>query len=322
MDTLTSILQAPINTILILAGIGFAFLGLFEVSKSSVRLRKGKTNFVPVILGGVLILGDVLYKPGNASTPPSTQEPASTEVTQATSAPTEPPAQTEASAPTALPSETPAPSATPFTKTLADGCITAQTWQPASINTVALGGVTTTDGCLNLGGLRISADSGGTLHFVAAAGKDKLASGIFMPISDQSVIEFTITANSLFIVYQGDPAFITFAIAPQDKPMAEFGSGRFKFLVDSPNGSILYITAGTNQVTGSKLGGSHPSYKKTYQIKLELNGLSMKVSINNGKPEDVTIPDGAKVLYIGYSLPTAGETDVEISGLTIDGQTP
>jgi hypothetical protein len=321
MDILTSILQAPINTILILAGIAFIFLSIFDVGKGAIRLRPGKINFVPLAIGAVLLLGGIFIPTGGSATPAPTEAPSELPETRPPVEETEPPAATDTPA-TSAPTTPPESTATLTPKTLIDGCLSDQTWQADSIDTGAKEAVTATEGCLNAGGLRINVDPAGNIHFIAAAARDKLASGIYTTIRDTSVIEFSVTVSQLFIVYQGDPAFITFAISPPDKPMGEFGSGRFKFYVDTPGGSISYLTAGTNQVSGSKLGGQHPLFNKSYPIKLELNGLSMKVYINNARPEEVTIPDGPKVFYLGYSAATAGEVDAEIIGLTIDGQTP
>ena len=79
---LGDILQAPINTILILAGIAFAFFGLFEVSKSTVKLRGGRTNFVPLILGTALILGGIFINPDGNEEPAEKPVPTELPATQ------------------------------------------------------------------------------------------------------------------------------------------------------------------------------------------------------------------------------------------------
>jgi hypothetical protein len=332
MSVVTAVLQAPVNTILIFAGIVIVFFTLFNIDlgNKTIGLRTtDKSNtlivIIAVIFGAGFIVGGLLYKSNSAPSGDPTLVPGITISTQTPLPAVEAPSQTPAAQPVLIVStDTPIPTSAPQIKTLADGCISAQTWQAASIDAAAKAAVSTSNGCLNAEGLHITTDQFGTLHFVVTkAGKDKLASGIYRSIQDNSVIEFSVTVRKLFILYQGDPAAtLTFAIAPQDQPMGELGSGRFKFIADSLNGPVVYFTAGADQAAGSKVIGQHPDLQKAYSIKLELSGLSMKIYINNVNAKEVVIPQGPKVLYIGYSLAPASGADVEISGLKINGQTP
>jgi len=339
MDVVTAVLQAQVNQILIFAGIIIVFFTVFNIdlSKKAIGIRPTDKSTTPIVIIAVLfgagfIIGGLFYPKSHSDSPgPSTLEPGITISSQTPVPQVEAPSQTpEAQSVSIIPTDTPAvstntpePTAAKQSKTLADGCIADQTWKPASIDETVTGAVSSSNGCLNLEGLHIIADQKGTLHFVTKAGKTKLASGMYTPIHDNSVIEFSITVTQLFILYKGDlPATLTFAIAPPGKAMSELGTGRFKFLADNTSGKISYLAAGADQGAGSILSGLHPALKKPYAIKLELSGLSMQVYINNTFTKEVTIPSGSKVLYIGYSLQPASGIDLEISELKIDGQTP
>jgi len=333
MDVITAVLQAQVNQVLIFAGIFIVFFTVFNIDlgkKKSIGLRAVDKSTTPIVIIAVLfgagfILGGLFYPKSHGAVPPeATLAPGITVSTQTplplavASSPT-----SQAQAPAIIASDTPAPTSAPRIKTLADGCIAAQTWRIASLDTTASSAVSTSNGCLNTEALHISADQSGTLHFAAKAGKDKLASGIYTPIRDNSVIEFSVTVTQLFISFAGDPAAtITFALAPQASPMSEQGSSRFKLIVEKPNDIIFYLTAGADQTVGNKIIGQHPEFSTKYSIKMELSGLSVKIYINNANTKEVTLAAGSKVLYIGYSLAPASGADVEISGLKIDGQTP
>ena len=325
MDVITAVLQAPVNTILIFAGIVIVFFALFEVGKGSVQLRSGKTNVVPVVVGAILILGGLLYKSSGA---PSAEPAAGITISAATVTPvisSEATATTEAQTPTIVPSNTPEPTSTPEIKTLADGCIAGGTWQAISIDTAALNSISNQDLCLNLDALGISVERGGKLHFLATAPKAPAASGIFIPVGNESVIEFKISVKSLYIVYPDVPANITFSVSQPNDPMADRGSGRFKLRVeDNTQPALVYfLLADTTEPTGSKLETQHYSYGRTYSIRLELKSIYMQTYINDVKlNEEVTIPAGSKVFYIGYDLPILAGADVEISDIKVDGKTP
>lgn len=325
MDILTSILQAPINTILIFAGIAFVFLALFEVSKGTVKLRNDKTNYVPIAIGAVLLLGGIFYRTGSAPSAQPTQEPVEATATLVTVSASDTPSPTQALVPTASPTDAPQPTATTQIRTLVDGCFDTQTWKPHSINEDTLNAIISTDNCFNLNTLGISVEKGGTLHLLATAPKTDMASGISMPISDQSAIEFKFSVKSLYIVYPNASAYITFSIAPAENPMAEAGSGRFKLLVDKTGdaSTVYYYLANLDQTVGSRFVSQHPSYNRTYTVRLELKGLSMEIYINGAQlQEEVTVPAGSKVLYIGYNLPVQAGVEVEITDLTVNRSNP
>ena len=327
MDAIGSILQAPINTILILAGIVFAFFGIFEISKGSVRLRAGQTNFVPLILGGVLIVVGVLLKPGSTGTKPSQATPAAVETAVNTPTdvpPTQPAAATEGPA-VSTATSLPQPTATTQVKTLADGCFSASKWKAQSINSEALKSVSTQDNCLNLNSLGVSAEQGGKIRLLATAPKAKSASGVAIPVTDQSVIDFKLSIGSLYIIYPDEAVYVSFGIAPADNQLAERGAGRFKLVVDRTGNeqTVFYYLANAEQSFGSKWPSQHPSYNRVYAIRLVLKSISMEIYVDGNKLKDeVTLPPGTKVFNMGYYLPVQAGTDISISELTIDGVVP
>ena len=332
MDTLTALLQVPVNTLLILAGIVIVFFALFEVNKGSVKLRTGlsKNNFVPVGIGALLILGGVvlLYTTGAATPADSasvsigiTNLPAITP--SETAAPTETPViPTETVLPTdtpIIPTETGTP---PPIKTISDGCIAVQTWQAKSIDADAASSISDQNNCWNLSRLGFVAQSDGTLHLLVAPSEVDVASGISTAVRDQSVIEFKVYVNDFYLVYNNKPAYITFSIAPQDDPMAARGSGRFKLQIKDTAGSrlIYFMLADTTESNGIELGTQHYLPGRTYKVRMELKGNSMEISINDVKlKETIIIPSGPKVFYIGYNVPVLASADIEIKDVIVDG---
>ncbi len=80
------------------------------------------------------------------------------------------------------------------------------------------------------------------------------------------------------------------------------------------------MLADAGEFSGSKIKSQHYEYSRKYNIRLELSGVVMIVYINNVRmDEDLTLPDGPKVFYIGYSLPIVGGVDAEITNIKIDG---
>ena len=326
MDVITAVLQAPVNTILIIAGVAIVFFALFEISKGTVRLRTEKANIVPIIVGAVFIISGLFYKSQTTSPGEPTLEPGISIGTQTPVPLLETPSlATETQAPSIVSSNTPEPTLTPQIKTLADGCFASQTWKANSINAETLNAVSSQDNCLNLNSLGITVEAGGKIRLLASAPKAKGASGISLSITDQSVIEFKFSIDSLYIVYPDEAAYITFGIAPAEDPTAERGAGRFKFVVEKTgNGqTVFYFLANVEQSFGSKWPSQHPSYGRTYSVHLVLKNLTMEIYIDGVKlKEEVTIPTGAKVFNIGYYMPVQAGADVEITDLTIDGKIP
>ena len=104
--------------------------------------------------------------------------------------------------------------------------------------------------------------------------------------------------------------------------MARQESGRFKLQVKDTGNSplILYMLADPTESNGIELGTQHYLYGRTYNIRLELKGIFMKLYINDvDTKQTISIPSGPNVFYIGYSLPLLAGADVEISDLVIDG---
>ena len=325
MDTITALLQLPVSTLLILAGFVIVFFALFEVNKGSVKLRTGltKNSFVPVGIGALMILGGV-YLYINAATP---QQPTSGSIVispaiaaSETVAPTETPVvPTETVSPTDTPI-TPTETATqPPIKTIADGCIAVQTWEVRSSDTNLLNSISKQDNCWNLNSLGLTVESGGNLHLVVSIPKAQVTAGIFTPIADRSIIKFKVLVKNLYLAYSAKPATLSFAIAPQDDPMAAIGSGRFKLQIEdtkSPS-QIYFMLADSTETTGIR--SKRASYKRSYDVRMELKGLTMQVYVDGVKlMEDITIPSGPKVFTIGYSVPLSAYADIEIKDIVID----
>lgn len=330
MDTIAAVLQAPINLILILAGLIFLFFSFFEVGKGNVRQVKGKTKRLPLVIGVILLIVGMILPTGETPLSEPTPDPAS--VTSAT--PPEPtvtlfpsvtPLPTETTAPTQTPSLTPEPTGTPLPQTLNDGCIEVNTWQAHSIDETLLGSLPENESCLNLNAMGIYADIGGKVHLLGDATFQRLASGISMPVTDRSVIEFKVYVNNLYIVYPGTPAFITFSIAPAEAPMTGSGSGRFKLHIEDRevDAFIYFMLADTTESTGTKYPTQHYLYGRTYTVRLVLTGIFADIYINDVRLTDrITIPAGEKVFYIGYDLPVQSGADIEVFDIEVDGKTP
>jgi len=326
--SILDLLQTPVNTLLVLAGIAIVFFTFFKVSKGSVELRKinPKSILMPVGIGAALILVGLLYKPeASTALPESTITPTTIPDTPTLTTIIIPDTLTPSPTATATATEPPTPTQTASpvpVKSFNDGCIAAQTWQPASIDPDALNSVQTQNYCWNLNSLGFSAETGGKLHLYAAPAGVKTASGIYTGVGDQSTIEFNVHVNKFYIVYEDNPGYISFSVAPQGTAMATKGSGRFKLQVKAKGNSplILFVLADTTESSGTELGTQHYLYGRIYDIRLELKGIYMDVYINNVKlNQALTIPTGQKVFYIGYDLPLLASADIEITDLTVDG---
>ncbi len=329
MDILKILLEVPVNTLLILAGIAIVFFAFFAVSKGSVSLRKvlSKNNFIPAGMGIVLILAGLIYKTQASITlVPASTSIAVTQVSpivpSATTAPADTPAAIETASPTEAP-VIPTESASPVpVKTLADGCIAAQTWQAKSSDEEAFKSTSEQNYCLDLSSLGFAAERGGKLNLVVPRSNAQTTSGIFTPVGNPSVIEFKVRVNSFHIADQTRPAYIGFAIAPKNNPMAVKGSGRFKVQIENTGNAarLYFLLADADEATGSKVDTQSYQYKHTADIRMELKGPVMNVYINNVKQlEDITIPSGAIVFYIGYDLPLLAGADIQITDVVVDG---
>jgi hypothetical protein len=328
MDALFKILQTPLGTILALAGIAIVFFAFFEAGKGIIRMRKSpKDGLVPAAIGAVFIIGGLILSRSQAAAPvePTSVPVAFTEVSPVVPSVTVAPTDTVVPSETTSPAETqliPTETASPVpVKTLADGCIAVQTWQADSTDAEALGAILDENNCWNMERLGFTAQSG-TLHILPKPPNVQTASGIYTAINNQSIIEFKVFVRSIYLVYEGNPAYISFSIAPQDNPMARQDSGRFKLQIKD-NGSsplVYFMLADTIESNGTELGTQHYLYGRTYNIRLELKGLFMEISINGVKlRETASIPSGPKVFYIGYNLPLLAGADVELRDIIIDG---
>jgi hypothetical protein len=228
----------------------------------------------------------------------------------------------------AIPTETPVPEPTVennviIEKYLTDGCVFSKTWQVDSTDADALSGVSINpDGCYSLSPLGISATNSGVLRFYENEKKYSIASGIYTPITDKSVIEFDIYVNYLYIPYPDNPIYVSFAAAPANDTMKSKAAARFKLQVENTGDRplIFFVLADAGESIGSKVSNQHYEYGRKYKIRLELSGVAMSVYINGLKmDEDLAIPDGPKVFYIGYNLPLVAGMDIEITNITVDG---
>jgi hypothetical protein len=221
-------------------------------------------------------------------------------------------------------SPTPEPTATepPPVKTLADGCLFADTWTIDSTDTSAKGSTARElDGCYSTGSLGIYPDKAGVLHIFDQK-RSAIASGIYTPIRNDSVIEFRVHVTSMYLVYPETPTYISFAVAPATDPMDARKTARFKLHVEKTDKKpvIFYMVADPDESVGVKVGDRHYEYGNTYTIRFELTGSVMNISINGTElDETLSIPAGPKVFYIGYNLPLLAGVNVEVTDISIDG---
>ncbi len=149
-----------------------------------------------------------------------------------------------------------------------------------------------------------------------------MEAGIYTPVNNDSIIEFTVSVSYMYMAYEDYPFLIKFAVAPKGDPAATKESARFNLRVETIDKTpmIYFVMADVGENNGVKLGTQHYEYGNTYTIRFELSGNTMRVYINNVKQdEELFIPTGQKVFYIGYSLPMIAGADVEISDITVDG---
>jgi hypothetical protein len=241
-----------------------------------------------------------------------------------TSTPT--PTMTFTLTPSVTPSKTftPSPTATSTPQPLTANCIDSKNWTPDSTDLATLAGISASpEGCYSLAALGIFTDAEGMLYLNYGDKKEPVASGIYTPIEDDSVIEFKVHVNSMFIVYPANPVYVSFAVAPEDNPMTARTTARFKLQVEDPGDLpiVHFVLAHVNESNGAQVGTQHYEYGRTYRIRLELVGNIMKVYINDLKMDKTPfIPTGPKVFYIGYNIPIIGGVDVNVSDVTVDGE--
>ena len=236
-----------------------------------------------------------------------------------------------------LPTSTPEPTQTPIPptvtdfvepsplprRTLKDGCIFAKTWKADSTDPGILASVVTDAyGCHSMESMGIFVGDDGKLNLSAQKRRTAIASGIYTSISNNSVIEFKVFVNSMYLVYEESPADLVFAIAPASDPMTTRNMARFKLHVETSESKplIYFMMADVGENTGIKVPDQHYEYGRTYTIRFELSGSVMNVYINNLKmKESLLIPDGQKVFYVGYSLPVLAGADALVTDVTVDG---
>lgn len=226
------------------------------------------------------------------------------------------PPPTDTPEPVIEPTATPAP--------IGANCIHSQVWSPASTDQNTLDGISVNaNGCYSMEALGIFTDANGTLHLNNRGQRSAITSGIYTPITNSSVIEFKVFVTGMFIVnLPPNPVIVNFAVAPLDDVLTARNTARFKLQVETNDRrpTIYFVLADVNENTGTKLGTQHYEYGRTYTIRLEVVGNSLRVYINGRKlSEELLIPTGQKAFYIGYTLPIAAGVDAEVKDLTIDG---
>jgi hypothetical protein len=170
--------------------------------------------------------------------------------------------------------------------------------------------------------LGIFPDRSGVLRIVDEKKRDAVASGIYTPINSDSVIEFSVYVNSMYIANPNPAAFVSFAVAPANDPMTATNTARFKLQVEDKKDAplVYFVLADAGENNGAKYQSQHYEYGNTYYIRLELTGSIMNIYINNVRiNESLAIPSGAKVFYIGYSLPAFAGVDVQVTNIKVDG---
>lgn len=316
---------------------------LRETRQPSVVASERKPLPVGVLAGAaaallviVIIMFSVLSnRESNASPTPAPTQPSAvaepaTAVPTLTVAPsqtavevtvTEEPALTSTLTPTDTPEPTIEPTATPVPISM--NCIHSQIWKPASTDQNGLDSISeNSNGCYSMETLGIFTDANGTLHLNNRGQKNAITSGIYTPVNNNSVIEFKIFVTGMYIVNAPSPVIVNFAVAPLDDVLTARNSARFKLQVETNDTRpiIYFVLADVNENTGTRMGTQHYEYGRTYTIRLELVGNSMKVYINGRKmTEELLIPTGQKAFYIGYTLPIAAGVDAEVKDITIDG---
>jgi len=228
--------------------------------------------------------------------------------------------------PTLIPvTETPLPQPTsaPVVKTLADGCIYAGTWLIDSTDQDTLNSITKkTDDCYETGALGMFSDRSGVLHILDRKKHTAVASGIYVPISSDAVIEFKVHVSSMYIANTEKPAYIDFAITPFNDPMTTKNTARFKLQVEEmiANSPLVYfVLADAGENSGAKFPSQHYEYGRTYTVRFELIGSITNIFINNIKlNETLSIPPGSKAFYIGYNLPPFAGIEADVTNIKID----
>ncbi len=236
----------------------------------------------------------------------------------------ETPTQTPVSLP---PTDTPSPIASTAIpeppSPIANGCISSKSWKADATDQAVLNGIAEQpNACYETGSLGISVNNSGILFLLNQSKQKSLSAGIYTPIKNNSVIEFSIHVNSMYLVYAEPSVYISFAVAPLNDPMTAKNTARFKLQVeDTINSPLIYfVLADAGENAGVKMTNQHYEYGRTYHIRFELAGSVMRLFINNIKQnENLSIPDGEKVFYIGYNLPTLAGIDAEVTNIKVDG---
>lgn len=225
---------------------------------------------------------------------------------------------------TSTPTASPSPTITPLVvKKFEDGCVFSKTWAAYALDPNVLNSVgTEADSCYDMGIMGIFADRSGVLHLLERDKRILNVSGIYTPIANNAIIEFKVFVNSMYIAPTGSPTYVSFAIAPADDPTTAKKSARFKLQMEDDAGKrlIYFVLADVDENNGAKLKNQHYEYRQTYTIRFELTGSIMSIFINNIKlNENLSIPGGSKVFYLGYNVAPYSGLEVEITNFKIDG---
>jgi hypothetical protein len=222
----------------------------------------------------------------------------------------------------AISSPTPIPDPNNAAKSLVEGCISTAVWGVYSSDPGALSNIFSSgDGCYDLSALGIFPDQEGVLRMYDRGQKTHLTHGIYTPVNNDSVIEFKVYVESMYLVYPDFPTYVSFAVAPADDPITARSSARFRLWVDSiKNPVVLFRLANVGDSSGYRLPGQRYIFGQTYAVRLELTGNILRVIINDDDTKEaLKIPTESKVFYIGYHLPIAAGVDVSIMDVKVDG---
>jgi len=191
------------------------------------------------------------------------------------------------------------------------GCI-SQVWTPYR------GGSHAADekGCWQLFDWGISAQSS-SLLFSQQPPSDE-SHGIYISISQNSIVEFTVSIDRLYTPVDANPANLAFGILPSDSPDPTKGI-LFLFQVETSwQDSPVFLKL---RMPGEKLSGylgPHYQYGDVHKIKFQLDGLLLTIYRDDEEvSEPINVPFSSRAFWIGYTVPSGGSISANVSGLSV-----
>lgn len=309
MDFFATLKDTPIPTLLVIGGFVFLFLGIATIKKPIVIEVTPSSRKVALFLGiGLIGIGLYVLSLSGSSQALAAETPTASLVSIVPSA-------TKISSIASAPSSSTISTETPEVSsslTLEDGCINSTTWTPD------YGDFQSKDknGCWQLLDLGISAQNGGLLLFLRQPEKD-LSHGIFTPIPQNVVIEFTFQVNELETSSSARNTDIVFGIVPANEP-DPFKGLVFLLDVQSKQQNPIFLKLDEpNQEP--KLLRSQYDFGKEYKVKLDIEELIFNAIINGDNKiiNTRSIPFADRAFWIGYTVPNGGTLSALISHITI-----